>query len=172
MPRDTHYPLRWMRLCEAARLPYNASINQVHAACTAHVPEDQRVGRGTIQRIREGGEPRSSSVRLIADALGVPFWSLSPDAPNQVPRAPGMPPPPPPAPDFSDRRIVAPSDWALLQDMHDAATMPQLRAQIDDIRRQVQQMREFARAIYEPRLAHRGRVDNGEHDDDDTPPVP
>lgn len=53
-------PDLWKRLCELAGLEPSASVDALHQA----IPT---VGRGTIQRIGDGGSPRYDSLQKIAD---------------------------------------------------------------------------------------------------------
>lgn len=55
----------WIAVCREAGLPPDASIDRVLAAYGGSV------GRGTIQRINEGGLPRMSSLEAMAAAINV-----------------------------------------------------------------------------------------------------
>jgi hypothetical protein len=100
------YPQLWLQVCKAAKLPPSSSVDVVFAFYGG----DGGVGRGTIQRIYEGGSPRVSSLEKIADRARVKTAWLMQSAE-----------PPPPPKGFTDRREVSESDWALLQDIKRAA---------------------------------------------------
>lgn len=94
----------WVRLCTLSRLdPASASVDRLHAAL------GRCVGRGTIQRISEGVPPRLSSLQRIAEHLRVNVDVLLRDTSATAPA------PPAPPRDFSDRREVSETDWALLE---------------------------------------------------------
>lgn len=62
-------PILWETVCKAVGLDADAAIDKVHAAY------GHAVGRGTFQRIREGGSPRTSSLQQMAEAIGLDDWS-------------------------------------------------------------------------------------------------
>jgi hypothetical protein len=59
------YPPLWEAICRAAAVDPSSSVDRVHAAYASVV------GRGTIQRIREGGSPRMESLSKMADQIGL-----------------------------------------------------------------------------------------------------
>ena len=71
MTREKSLPPLWAALCDLAqpRLPRGASVDAVHAAYPV-------VGRGTVQRIREGAGTKVSSLQKMADHVGVPLSRL------------------------------------------------------------------------------------------------
>lgn len=58
-------PALWESVCRAAGLPPDASIDRVLDAY------QHSVGRGTLQRIRDGDSPRMASLEKLADAIGL-----------------------------------------------------------------------------------------------------
>ena len=58
-------PPLWTAICRAVSLPPSASIDRV---CDAY---GNAVGHTTIQRIKEGVQPRYASLQKMADAIGV-----------------------------------------------------------------------------------------------------
>jgi hypothetical protein len=70
MRRYSHFPTLWLRLCIAARVPADASLDTVHAKIDV-------IGRGTLQRIRDGvAGTQIRSIQAIADHLRVPVTDL------------------------------------------------------------------------------------------------
>jgi hypothetical protein len=61
----------------AVGLHPDTSIDKVHAAYGG------AVGRGTIQRLQEGGRPRLESLQKMADAIGLDVSLLMPDAQSE-----------------------------------------------------------------------------------------
>lgn len=58
-------PSLWLAVCRHVGLPPDSSIDRVLAAY------GEAVGRGTIQRIRDGDQPRLASLQKLADAIGL-----------------------------------------------------------------------------------------------------
>lgn len=115
------YPQLWVTICRRVRLPPTASVDRVRAAY------GNVVGRGTIQRIQEGIDPRFATLRNLADQLGMHIAEfLANDE-----REPRRPPP-----GYADRIEVSESDWALLQDVKSGA----LDAELDVIRKRAREL--------------------------------
>ena len=73
MARYSELPALWVRLCTAAGVAPTASLDVVHARIGV-------VGRGTLQRIRDGVPgTQMKSIQAIADHLGVPVADLMDD---------------------------------------------------------------------------------------------
>jgi hypothetical protein len=118
------HPQLWVQVCKAAKLPPSASVDAVFAFYGG----EGGVGRGTIQRINEGGLPRVSSLERIAERARVSTaWLMATNAP---------PPPPTPPQGFADRHQVSASDWALLQDIKSAA----FESEIEAIRKRAREL--------------------------------
>lgn len=82
MGRPDQLPELWRRLCALCGLPADSSIDAIHR-------EVRVVGRGTLQRIREGVEGTSMrSLGLIADHFRIPMSSLMTDEPLRTAREP------------------------------------------------------------------------------------
>jgi hypothetical protein len=82
-------PPLWETVCRAVGLPAGASIDKVLEAC------GHAVGRGTLQRIRDGGSPRMSSLQKLAEAVGLDDWSrLAPPSDGGVASAGSFDEPP------------------------------------------------------------------------------
>jgi len=65
-------PLIWLNICSALRIdPHGRG-----ALDAANAALENAVGRTTLQRIKEGIEPRTSSLHKIARKLGVPAAQL------------------------------------------------------------------------------------------------
>jgi hypothetical protein len=127
--RDSDLPDFWRRICRLASLPEDASIDRVHAAYPV-------VGRGTIQRLRDGNSPRMSSLLKIAEHL-----RMSPA--DLLAEAPGLRAPPKPPRDFADRNTPSESEWQVLQDLRSIGTedreqiIAEIHSRAEKIRRQV-----------------------------------
>lgn len=80
------------------------------------------------------------SARALAEALGLDPNYFELDASPSL----GERPPAPPPVDFADRRQITPSQWGLLHDIEDALLSPRLAKQIEEIRQEVETMRNFA----------------------------
>lgn len=146
--RDSPRSAFWRRLCRLAGLGDDASVDKMHEAYPV-------VGRGTIQRLREGGDPRLSSLRKIADHLRMAPADLVADTPPPPPSSPreAGAPPPPPLPGFSDRREVSDSEWQMLQDLR-AIDSDERDAIMRDTHDKAERFRRHVRA-YLDRLNHK-----------------
>lgn len=83
MVEKRNLPDLWVRICGRVGLPKEASIERVMAAY------GDSVGRGTIQRIRDGGDPRLASLKKMADHIRVDVRELVGSIEHSAP-----PPPP------------------------------------------------------------------------------
>lgn len=63
------FPALWETICRAGGVPADASLDLVLEAY------HHAVGRGTLQRIRDGDSPRTSSLQKLAEALGLDDWT-------------------------------------------------------------------------------------------------
>lgn len=92
------------------------------------------------------------SPRWLADGVGpmhtdVPAGDLrAEEQPHVAYAAPKAPPV-----DYSDRHQVTPSEWALLQDIKDALESPRLAKRIEEIRSELEEMREYAEGVLKKR---------------------
>lgn len=72
----------WRLACACAGVEPDASIDKVHEAFGGSV------GRGTIQRIREGGTPHLASLQRMADHLGIGVDRMIPQSVSPVADSP------------------------------------------------------------------------------------
>lgn len=69
MTRETEPNVLWENLCLLAGVPPDASIDRVHKAHPS-------VGRGTIQRIKDGGRGQGNTLEKLAAQHGLPAAAL------------------------------------------------------------------------------------------------
>lgn len=84
---------------------------------------------------------RSDSARRIEKKTKKPDgWLDQQHAANSAAAGP----PAIPARDFSDRKEVSDSEWSMLQEIRDINSIPRLAKRLDELRAELNEMREFA----------------------------
>lgn len=79
MGRYLQLPPLWVRLCAAAGIPPESSLDTVHERVNV-------IGRGTLQRIRDGvSGTQIKSIQAAADHLHVPIAALLDESTTQEP---------------------------------------------------------------------------------------
>lgn len=135
------------------RTPFGARMHQARARAKKTQVEVARllaISQGTLSeleteaagsaRVAEFAALYGCNAVWLATGEGAPQWAT-----------PGEPPPP--GQKFKDRHVATPSEWALLNDIKDAMTLPKYAAQIAEIREEMAAIRAMTKREIESRIA-------------------